>query len=181
MLETRAPLPPGWILEAEGLRVRALEPAPAFELRADAVALQAACAALGLAAPAPCGSAQAGGRAVLWLGPDALLLLGEPAAPEFETARLGAALAGRAHALVETTGAEAALELEGSAAADLLSCAVMLDLDAGAFPAGACARTLFGKAPALLWRPESARFVLRTPRSCARYALGLLKAGAAGL
>ena len=96
MLETRAPLPPGWILEAEGLRVRALE-------------------------------------------------------------------------------------LEGPAAADLLSSAVMLDLDAGAFPAGSCARTLFGKAPALLWRPESARFVLRTPRSCARYALGLLKAGAAGL
>jgi sarcosine oxidase subunit gamma len=95
--------------------------------------------------------------------------------------RLQGALAGQAHALVETSASEVALELEGAAAERLLACGVMVDLDARAFAPGACVRTLFGKAPVLLWRLRTDLFVLRTPRSYASYVRRLLAEGARGL
>ena len=164
-------------IEAPGVRVLALAPAPAFLLCGDAPTLALACAALGVDPPAPCASRAAGPLAVLWLAPDRLLLLGDAQA----ASRLRAPLGERPHALVDVSDGEAALELEGPAAARLLACAIMLDLDTGAFPPGACARTLLGKAPALLLRTGEARFVLRTPRSYATYACALLAEGARGL
>ncbi len=177
MVDAPPPTAPGAILTTPDAVLRVAAPSCAFVICGKAAALAAACAALGLSRPQPCASSQSGQTSVLWLGPDRLLALGSAQTGS----RLQGALAGQAHALVETSASEVALELEGAAAERLLACGVMVDLDARAFAPGACVRTLFGKAPVLLWRLRTDLFVLRTPRSYASYVRGLLAEGARGL
>lgn len=165
------------LIAAPDLAVRDVAAGRAFVVCGAASALAAACAALGASPPQACAAAVGDEASVLWLGPDRLLILGSAQTG----VRLHGALAGYAHALVDASESEVALELEGAAAERLLACGVMLDLDARVFPPGACARTLFGKAPVLLWRRRADLFILRAPRSYAPYLRGVLAEGARGL
>ena len=172
--------PAGLLFEAEGVRVLVSPPVARVLLRCPADVIARAGAALGLNLPlAPmrtqtkCAQTlrtQAAGQGVtaLWLGPDETLLVG--AAQD-----LPEALHGLAHALVDVSHRDVALDVEGPGAAQLLASAIMLDLAPGAFPEGACARTLFGKAPVLVWRRGVEAFQLQTPRSCGVYVRDLLR------
>ena len=165
------------LIEAPGIIVRDAAPASAFVICGAAAALARACAALGASLPQPCDSSPGEEADILWLGPDRLLMIGSVLTGD----KLQGALAGDAHALADVSASEVALELEGAAAERLLACGIMIDLNARVFPAGACVRTLFGKAPVLLWRRRTDLFVLRAPRSYAPYVRGLLAEGARGL
>jgi sarcosine oxidase subunit gamma len=165
------------VIGAPGITIRDAAPASTFVVCGEAPALADACAALSAPQPQPCASSSGEEASVLWLGPDRLLVIGSVRIGD----KLQGALAGHAHALVDVNASEVALELEGAAAERLLACGVMLDLDARVFPAGACVRTLFGKAPVLLWRRRADLFVMRAPRSYGAYLRGLLAEGARGL
>ena len=155
-----------------------LEPLPAamrFSLRGGADARAAASRAFGLELPASaCRAATGAGRAALWLGPDEHLLI----APESEAAtvadELAAALADRAHSLVDVSHRQVAFALKGPYAAWLLASGCPLDVDGAEFPVGMCTRTVFLKAEITLWRTADDTFRLEVWRSFADYVVALL-------
>jgi sarcosine oxidase subunit gamma len=154
-------------------------PMTRFSLRGREAALAAAENALGLALPRqPCRSASAGARHALWLGPDEWLLL----APDGEATALAAALeramSGLPHALVEISGRQTALRVDGPSAARRLASGCPLDLDLAAFPVGACTRTLLAKSEIVLWRTAPESFHLEVWRSFSAYVRGYLEAAA---
>ena len=153
-----------------------------FVLRGGAQLAKAAGAALGIhLAPPACRSVQRDGLAALWLGPDEWLLLIplEHEASMSETLR--AALASLPHALVDVSHRDAAFLVRGPAAAVAINAGCPLDLRLAAFPAGACTRTLLGKAEIVLWRRQPEEFHIQTPRSCATYVRGFLELAARDL
>lgn len=173
---------------AAGLRV--LAPATRLVFRGDEPARAACAAALGVDLPrSACRAAAGDGRAALWLGPDEWLLLARhgagqtpagPSAPALaETLVL--ALAPLPHSLVDVSHRQVGLLLAGPRAADLLNTLVMLDLDPAAFPVGACARTLFGKAEIVLWRCGDDAFRIEVWRSFAPYVAEMLTEASFGL
>ncbi|HEY8579278.1 MAG TPA: sarcosine oxidase subunit gamma family protein [Beijerinckiaceae bacterium] len=168
----------GLDISAAGVRIVAAPPSVRWLVQGRAAQAVAA-RACGLPAPAPMRAQAAGDLAVLWLGPDETLIVAPPG--NDVGGRLAAALADAPHGLVDVSQRDAGLDVAGPAAADLLACAVLLDLDPRAFPPGACARTLAGKAPVLLWRRAAETFRLETPRSFAPYLRDLLREGLRGL
>ena len=175
VLAAAGPLPEGLLFEAPHVRVSAPPPQPRWLLQGGLGAHAAVAAALGLPAPAALRAHARDGLAMLWLGPDETLLVDAPQAD------VAAALADVPHALVDVSDRDGALDVEGADAETLLACAILLDLHETAFPVSACARTLVGKAPALLWRRGPHAFRLLVPRSFAPYARDLLREGLHGL
>lgn len=150
--------------------VRPLPPATRLLLRGNSDVMAAALGALGLPfAETACRAVSASGRAALWLGPDERLLLGPQAELSGLSQLLGAALAGRAHSLVDVSHRQCALEVSGPQAGLLLNCGCPLDLDPAAFPVGMCTRTVLAKAEIVLWRTAERSFHLEVWRSFAPY------------
>lgn len=117
----------------------------------------------------------AGDRTVARLGPDEWLLTGPEADTEAMAAEIGAALAGRFHALIDVSHRNVALEVSGPGAADILNSGCPLDLHPSAFPPGSGTRTLLGKAEIVLLRPgEAPVFRVECWRSFATYVHGFL-------
>lgn len=157
-------------------------PQARFVLRGDEAAARAAGGAFGFDLPRQaCRSAQGAALAALWLGPDEWLLIG----PERDGARIAAdlagALAGLPCSVVDVSQGYAGLAASGPAAAEILNAGCPLDLHPGAFPVGACTRTLLGKATIVLWRLAPDAFRLEVPRSFAAYAAVLLAEAASCL
>ncbi len=94
---------------------------------------------LPLAANSTSGTA---GLGALWLGPNEWLLVMETAAEPLMT-RLGEAMGGLHHALVEVSESRSVILLSGPSARDLLAKATSLDLDPAAFRPGDCAQSAF--------------------------------------
>jgi sarcosine oxidase, subunit gamma len=154
--------------------LEALAPAARFSLRGGPEALAAAAAVLAVPESGqPCRAQVAGGRALLWLGPDERLVL----APEAEGPLLADSVAralSMPHAWVDVSHRQIALQLRGPRAAVTLSCGCPLDLDAASFPVGMCTRTVLNKAEIVLWRTAADTFRIEVSRSFARYASRLL-------
>ncbi len=125
----------------------------------------------------PLRSHAAGPRSALWLGPDEWLLLAEDSEPALG-ARLEAALAPVAHALVDVSHRQGAVELSGRGAARWLNAGVPLNLDASAFPVGMVARTLLTKAEITLWRRGPELFRVEFSRSFGPYVVAILNQAA---
>lgn len=162
--------------------VRTLPPAARWILRGGPKVRLAAEGALKLAVPAAACRANAGrDSAALWLGPDEWLLIsGEHAADE-TAAALRTALAGLPHSLVEVSHRQVALEVSGPDAPLLLAAGCPLDLDAAAFPAGMCTRTMLSKAEIVLWRTGADAFRIEVWRSFAPYVSAFLSEAARGV
>jgi sarcosine oxidase subunit gamma len=126
-------------------------------------------------------AAMAGSRAALWLGPDEWLLLADEGSQRAIETAFASLAAQVQFSLVEVSHRNMAVELNGSAAADVLSTACALDLDADVFGPGRCARTLFGKCEVVLWRTDHQAFRLDFPRSYAGYVWQLLEAACADI
>lgn len=132
----------------------------------------------GVAPPTqPMGSAEAGSRAALWLGPDEWLLIAEGNATEL-FGRLEAALGGVFHSLFDVSHRQVAIGLEGPGAVRLLGAGCPLDLDLRAFPVGMSTRTLLVKAEIGLWRPAEDAFHIEVARSVAPYVARILNEAA---
>ncbi len=131
-------------------------PAARFILRGDE---RVAAAAVG-APTAPRSVQSSERRAILWLGPDEWLIIGENVA--------AAALAGLPHSLVDVSQRQIGLEISGSLAARALSAGCPLDLRN--FAEGRATRTMLAKAEIVLWGRGPERFHVEVWRSFARYA-----------
>jgi sarcosine oxidase, subunit gamma len=147
-----------------------------FVLRGGVRVAQAVGIALGLElALSPCRSVQRNGLAALWLGPDEWLLIAPVEKESNISETLRVALASLPHALVDVGHRDAAFRVCGPAAALAINAGCPLDLRLAAFPAGACTRTLLGKAEIALWRRGPEEFHVETPRSFATYVRDFLE------
>ncbi len=150
------------------LHLTDLPPCTRLILRGRAAAIEAATAPLGFALPVqPCCAVTVRDRSALWLGPDEWLILAAPSDPI--AAVLAQALQPHPHSLVEVSHRQCAIELSGTAAADVLNAGCPLDLDATAFPVGMCTRTVLAKSEMILWRVAAEKFHLEVTRSFAPY------------
>ena len=168
-------LTPGVLVETRAARV-SVPPAPGrLSLRARKPALPALGAALGLVLPERIGQRATGdGIEAICLGPDEWTIL----APADGVAGLIAAGAGvdHPHSLVDISGREVTLLIEGPRAADLLTLACPRDI--AAIPVGEGRRTVFDGTTVLLWRDDENRFRMDIWNSFADHQGQLLEAGA---
>jgi sarcosine oxidase, subunit gamma len=142
-------------------------------LRGGAIVLdEAVREALGLSLPGqPQGLVQdaSGERSVQWLSPDEwLVIVPEGEAFDLEC-RLRAYLGDAHFAIVDVSGGQTLLELEGDKARELLMKTVIYDVHPENFPVGKGVTTVFAKATAILRRPTEARWELVIRRSFADY------------
>jgi sarcosine oxidase subunit gamma len=150
------------------LHVTDLPPCTRLILRGRAAAIEAATAPLGFALPIqPCRAVTVQERSALWLGPDEWLILAAPSDPV--AAALTQKLQPHPHSLVDVSHRQCAIELSGTAAADVLNAGCPLDLDATAFPVDMCTRTVLAKSEMILWRVAGEKFRLEVTRSFAPY------------
>jgi sarcosine oxidase, subunit gamma len=150
------------------LHLTDLPPCTRLVLRGRAAATRAVTAPLGFALPVePCRAVTVGDRSALWLGPDEWLILAAPA--DSIAAALAQVLQPHAHSLVEVSQRQCAIEISGTAAADVLNAGCPLDLDPAAFPPGMCTRTVLAKSETILWRVAAEKFRLEVTRSFAPY------------
>jgi len=173
MLEIAARRAPT-IPEASWLKL--LPDAVRFVFHGDAAARSAARASWGVDFPqAACRAAAHAERASLWLGPDEYLLLDFAAnAADVTMKKLEESLGGVAHALVDVSHRQFAVEVGGPHAASILNGACPLDLALAGFPIGMCTRTVLAKADIVLWRTSPDTFHLEVWRSFAGYVTGIL-------
>ncbi len=127
----------------------------------DAEALAAAAAVLGAALPrTPNTAVTAAGAGEDWtflpLGPDEWLLTGPAAAGATLQNALGAALAGRHHAVCDVSAMYATLALAGANAGAVLMKGCRLDLHPRAFKPGGCMQTALARAQAILHHTDDA-------------------------
>ena len=152
-----------------------LPPAARLIFQGGQVACKTAGGAFRLLLPEQaCRANAAEGRAALWLGPDEYLLLAPPDEAGTIAVDLTAALAGIPHSLVDVSQRQVAWRLSGPDAALVLNSACPLDLDAAAFPPGACTRTILGKTQIVLWRKAAEEYHLEIWRSYSDYVRELL-------
>ena len=161
----------------ESAWMRLLPPASRIVVHGDATARSAIGRAFDVAfAEEACRALTRNGRTTLWLGPDEYLLIGPLADSQpGALARIEQAIGGTAHALVDVSHRQFALELRGPYADVILNGGCPLDLDLGEFPVGMCTRTVFAKADIVLWRTSEDTFRMEVWRSFAGYVTGLLR------
>jgi sarcosine oxidase subunit gamma len=147
-----------------------------LSLRGGPQVLAAASDAFSLRLPLEaCRAAEGDARAALWLGPDEQLLLVQQSDWDATLVALTRRLAGLPHSLVDISHRQLALQVQGPRVADILSAGCPLDLHPEAFPVGMCTRTLFSKAPIVLWRTAADAFHLEVWRSFVPYVQQLLR------
>lgn len=147
-----------------------------MSLRGGPAVLAAAGDAFGVELPLEaCRAAEGEARAALWMGPDEQLLLVQDSEWWATLDALRVRLADMPHSLVDVSQRQLALQLSGTHASDLLSAGCPLDLHIEAFPVGMCTRTLFAKAPIVLWRTAADGFHLEVWRSFVPYVQQLLR------
>ncbi|MBS9404766.1 sarcosine oxidase subunit gamma [Halomonas sp. TRM85114] len=119
-----------------------------------------------------------GERSIQWLSPDEWLLV-VPGGEEFNLERrLRQQLADASFAIVNVSGGQTLLELEGDAVRELLLKSVVYDVHPVHFPVGKGVTTVFAKTSAIVRRPNERCWQLVVRRSFADYCLRwLLDAG----
>lgn len=120
-----------------------------------------------------------GQRSIQWLSPDEWLLI-VPGGEEFPLeGKLREALGDAHYAIVNVSGGQTLLELEGDKARELLMKSTPYDVHPDAFPVGKGVTTVFAKANLILRRPTEERWELVLRRSFADYCYRwILDAGA---
>ena len=146
-------------------------PAHRVSLRVGPDALEIVDAALGLAVPRTIGwSETAGGRSALCLGPDEWLVIDPDDDPMADLARITAP-----HSTVDVSHRNVALLVTGEGAADAIEHGCPRDLSLAAFPVGACARTVLGKAEVIVWRGKPDAFRIECWRSFSTYVMDFME------
>lgn len=148
--------------DCAAVQLNALPPATRLLIRGG----PAAVGSIGMDVPPPCRSTIKGDRALLWLGPEELLLL----LPDGKILdEIGAA------SFVDVSHRNTALSVSGPRATYAINAFCALDLHLTAFPVGMCTRTLFGKAEIILWRTSAEIFQIEVARSFAPYVWACLE------
>lgn len=159
---------------AEPAALRELSPPLLLNLRGDAgleAFASAVAGALGVAPPVEPNTVAASGEiGVLWLGPDEWLMTAPAATGSALAERLGAALSGLHHSLIDVSAGRVVLELEGAEARAVLAQGAHIDLRPRAFGPGRCAQTALARVPVILQQIDpTPRFRIFVRRSFAPY------------
>ncbi len=147
---------PGTLAESKAARVSILQPQGRLSLRArgDLAPLNAA---LGLTLPERIGTrAAAGETEVVRLGPDEWTILTPSHGIDGVISACAAVYADLPHSLVNISGREMTLLIEGPRAAELLTLGCARDIDT--IPVGEARRTNFDGVSVVLWRDAENRF-----------------------
>lgn len=156
---------------APSLSVLPAPPAHRTSLRAGPDALETIDAALGLALPRRIGRSEtAGERSALCLGPDEWLVIDPDTDPMADLADVAAP-----HSAVDVSHRNVALLVVGADAADAIEHGCPRDLSLDAFPVGACARTVLGKAEVIVWRGKPDAFRIECWRSFSTYVMDFME------
>ena len=167
--------------ETSGLALRETTIALAWNLQGDPARPAFAAAveqAFGAALPtAPNTTRRSDALTLLWLGPASWLLIGSnargaPAPSEFPASRVALNAAGGA--LFDLSATRVGWTLSGTHARTILAKGCPLDLNARAFPVGACAQSLYGHVGALVYRGAEDAYTLLVARSFGREVWGML-------
>ena len=168
---TRRPALAGRAASQPWVSVTPAAPATRLSLRGPRDGVAALSQALGLALPEkPMMSAVAGDRAALWLGPDEWLVIDEGEADL--PALLGEVTA--FHSAVDVSHRNLGILVAGAGAEATLAAGCPRDLSLAAFPVGACARTVLGKAEIVAWRTGETAFRVECWRSFGDYVFSFL-------
>lgn len=165
-----------------GVRLSIMEPPTAFTVRgdiSDTAFVQGLEAQFGLATPTSVGGvAVAGDMRLLWLGPDAWLLLapqGEAGDAPAIARQLMVLEARYSHmAAVDTSDTRAWLRLDGPEARTTLAKLTPHDLRDAALPVGACTAADLGPLHVLLERPEPESYIIAGAVSYAEHLAAML-------
>lgn len=112
---------------------------------------------------------ESGERSIQWLSPDEWLVI-VPGGEEFALEQqLREALGDAHYAIVNASGGQTLIELEGECARELLMKSTPYDVHPEAFPVGKGVTTVFAKANLILRRPTEERWELVLRRSFADY------------
>jgi len=149
-------------------------------LRGDLAALAPVCAAVtGAAMPGVRKAEVSGGRGIVWMSSDEVLLLVAPADVAGALAQIGTALAGQHHLAVDVSDARAAFTLTGPAAREALGKLTPTDLRPTAFGPGDARRSHLGQVAAAFWMAQGGAVTVVCFRSVADYMLELLRVSVA--
>lgn len=163
------------LLDLAGTSIRKAAPLSRFSLRGRPEAQKAAGEALGFDLPqSPLSAAAKDRTAAVWLGPDEWLVLGPEADGEPLQNALSEKIGDTPHALVDISHRQDAIIVAGGRAEWLLNSGIPIDLHVNAFPVGTVTRTVFHKAPIMLWRTGADTFVVEGWISFMDYVSGLL-------
>ena len=169
-LERRGPL--------AGRLSATVTPLPAqtrFSLRGAVEALSALQTGFGVAPGAEaCRAVAKDDTAALWLGPDEWMLVTPDPDASAVAVKVGQALAGVPHSLVDVSHRNTGFMVSGAGAATLLAEGCPLDLDLSVCPVGFCSRTVLGKCEVVLWRVAPDAFRVECWRSFAPYLAAFL-------
>lgn len=157
-----------------------LPPLTRVVFRGEPEAQRPLAAACQCAMPAPLRATTHAGTALLWQGPDEILILSDEEGHALSS-RIALAVGALPHACVDISHRNVGFSLKGERVTTLLASAVMLDLDERHFPVGMVTRTMFAKADIVLWRREPNQFQIDAWRSFAPYVIAMLAEGARGL
>ncbi|MBN9670341.1 sarcosine oxidase subunit gamma [Roseibium aggregatum] len=163
------------LLSLSSLSILKAAPLARLSFRAREASLGAAGTAFGLDLPvAPLSSNSAEKRAALWMGPDEWTLL----APEDELQAvfdaIESALSGHPHALVDVSDRSETVIVSGEQAVWLLNTGIFIDFSLEEFPVGTVTRTVFHKAPVMVWRLAEETFAVEAWATFMDYVSGLL-------
>ncbi|MEC8918226.1 MAG: sarcosine oxidase subunit gamma family protein [Pseudomonadota bacterium] len=112
---------------------------------------------------------ESGERSIQWLSPDEWLVI-VPGGEEFTLeGKLREALGEAHYAIVDASGGQTLIELEGEMTRELLMKSTPYDVHPDAFPVGKGVTTVFAKATVILRRPDEQRWELVLRRSFADY------------
>jgi len=167
---------PGTVLATPAASVALLVPMGRLSLRArgDLAPLSAA---LGPKLPQKIGRrVKRAGVEALCLGPEEWMLHCAPEAVDGLLSVCATVYADHPHSLVDVSGREVSLGIDGARALDLLAMGCPRDLDA--LPVGEGRRTLFDGTSVILWRDKETAFRMDVWTSFAPHLLHLLETGA---
>ncbi len=133
----------------------------------------------GLAVPGQRKVVQGGGKTLIWMSPDELLLVLPYDAADAEVAALDEALSGTHALAVNVSDARAVFDVSGAQARDVLAKLFPVDLSTDAFGMGMIRRSRMAQVPAALWMEGADRFRVVCFRSVAQYAFDVLSVAAA--
>ena len=163
------------LLSLASVSILKAAPLTRLSLRCREAAQKDAGAAFGAELPlSPLSSSTATKRVALWMGPDEWTLL----APEEDLRSvfdgMEDRLSGQPHALVDISDRSEAIIVSGNKAVWLLNTGIFMDFSPEIFPVGTVTRTLFHKAPVMIWRTGPDTFVVEAWVSFMDYVAGLL-------
>ncbi|MEP3047415.1 MAG: sarcosine oxidase subunit gamma family protein [Roseibium sp.] len=150
-------------------------PLTRLSFRARETALKDVESAFGVALAAePLSSTVGSKRATLWMGPDEWTLLApeEDLKSAFEA--IETKLADKPNSLVDISDRSEAIIVSGEKATWLLNTGIFVDFSIHEFPVGTVTRTLFHKAPVMVWRLGTDSFVVEAWGSFMDYVSGIL-------